>query len=153
MNKDTNLLAEAYRCIYEGVNDPVRQFASQAHEEWRKNYQQASGNVPRIKKNPSDGTEGDINVPFDKLHPDWQKENLAAGTAALNAVRRFPNDIEKGSEYIHNEWMKRNPKGDWNAAQHVPYQSLHEDEKEKDRVHYRTMASLTGKTQQQPQAN
>ena len=120
------------------------EFAAMAHEEWRKNYIAANGNKPRIKKN-SDGTEGDINVPFEKLHPDWQKENLAAGRAAEAAVRMFPNDIEQAAEHIHNEWMKRNPKGDWNAAQHVPYDQLSDEEKEKDRVHVRTMMKLMGK--------
>ena len=124
------------------AENAVQQFASMAHEEWRQNFD-PSGTKPRIKKN-SDGTEGDINVPFDKLHPDWQKENLAAGQAAEHAVKKFPDDIEKASEYIHIEWMKRNPKADYNAAQHVPYDQLSEDEKEKDRVHARTMMNLLG---------
>lgn len=124
------------------AENAVHQFASSAHEEWRQNFD-PTGTKPRIKKN-SDGTEGDINVPFDKLHPDWQKENLAAGQAAEHAVKKFPNDIEKASEYIHIEWMKRNPKADYNAAQHVPYDQLPEDEKEKDRVHARTMMNLLG---------
>ena len=121
----------------------VTQFASMAHEEWRKNFD-PTGTKERIKKN-SDGTEGDINVPFEKLHPDWQKENLAAGKAAEDAVKKFPDDIEKAAEYIHIEWMKRNPKADYNAAQHVAYDQLPEDEKEKDRVHVRTMMKLLGK--------
>jgi hypothetical protein len=124
------------------AEDAVSQFASMAHDEWRKNFD-PTGTKPRVKKN-SDGTEGDINVPFEKLHPDWQKENLAAGHAAEDAVRKFPNDIEKAAEYIHIEWMKRNPKADYNAAQHVPYAQLPEDEKEKDRVHVRTMMQLLG---------
>lgn len=124
------------------AENAVHKFASMAHEQWRHNFD-PTGTKPRIKKN-SDGTEGDINVPFDKLHPDWQKENLAAGQAAEHAVKKFPHDIEKAAEYIHIEWMKRNPKADYNAAQHVPYDQLPEDEKEKDRVHARTMMSLLG---------
>ena len=124
------------------AENAVHQFASSAHEEWRRNFD-STGTKPRIKKN-SDGTEGDINVPFDKLHPDWQKENLAAGQAAERAVKKFPHDIEKAAEYIHIKWMKRNPKADYNAAQHVPYNELPEDEKEKDRVHVRTMMKLLG---------
>jgi hypothetical protein len=122
--------------------DAVHQFASSAHEEWRQGYD-PSGTKPRIKKN-SDGTEGDINVPFDQLHPDWQKENLAAGEAAKKAVTQFPDDEEAAAEYVHAEWMKRNPKGDWNAEQHVAYDQLPEEEKEKDRVHVRTMKKLMG---------
>jgi hypothetical protein len=124
------------------AENAVQQFASMAHEEWRRNFD-PTGTKPRIKKN-SDGTEGDINVPFNKLHPDWQKENLAAGQAAEHAVKKFPRDIEKASEYIHIKWMERNPMADYNAAQHVPYDELPEDEKEKDRVHVRTMIKLLG---------
>ena len=125
------------------TENAVHQFASRAHEEWRRNYD-PTGTKPRIKKN-SDGTEGDINVPFDQLHPDWQRENLAAGNAAAEAVNKFPNDIEKAAEYVHIEWMKRNPKADYNAAQHVPYDDLPEEEKEKDRVLARTMMKLLSK--------
>jgi hypothetical protein len=120
----------------------VTQFASMAHEEWRRNFD-PTGTKDRIKKN-SDGTEGNINVPFEKLHPDWQKENLAAGKAAEDAVKNFPDNIEQAAEHIHIEWMKRNPKADYNAAQHVAYDQLPEDEKEKDRVHVRTMMKLMG---------
>ena len=123
--------------------NPVIAFATKAHDEWRRNFD-PTGTKERIKKN-SDGTEGNINVPFNKLHPDWQRENLAAGEAASQAVKQFPNDMEQAAEFVHNEWMKRNPKADYNAAQHVPYNSLPEDEKEKDRVHVRTMMQLMGK--------
>jgi hypothetical protein len=128
--------------IFESQTDPITQFASNAHEEWRRNFD-PTGTKPRIKKN-SDGTEGDINVPFEKLHPDWKKENLAAGHAAHHAVKHFGNNMEKAAEHVHNEWMKRNPKADYNAAQHVPYDDLSDDEKEKDRVHVRTMMRLMG---------
>jgi len=138
------MIREFINIVQSGIlaENAVQQFASMAHEEWRQNFD-PSGTKPRMKKN-SDGTEGDINVPFNKLHPDWQKENLAAGQAAEHAVKKFPDDIEKASEYIHIEWMKRNPKADYNAAQHVPYNELPEDEKEKDRVHARTMMNLLG---------
>ena len=119
----------------------VMQFAAKAHELWRNQHIKDKGDVPRVKKN-SDGTEGDINVPFHKLHPDWKKENIAAGHAALAATKKHPHDVEKASEHVHNEWMKRNPKADYNANQHKPYNELPEDEKEKDRVHVRAMSSL-----------
>lgn len=140
MRRLINLVESAQKLSESG--DAVRAFASKAHEEWRKGYD-PTGTKPRIKKN-SDGTEGDINVPFDDLHPDWQKENLAAGAAAKAAVEQFPDDEEAAAAQIHDEWMKRNPKGDWNAAQHVPYDQLPEAEKEKDRVHVRTMKELLG---------
>ena len=125
------------------AENAVTQFASAAHDEWRRNFD-PTGTKERVKKN-SDGSEGNINVPFEKLHPDWQRENLAAGRAAAEAVTKFPDDMEKAAEYIHIQWMKRNPKADYNAAQHVTYDELPEDEKEKDRVHVRTMINLMRK--------
>ncbi len=43
--------------------------------------------------------------------------------------------VESASSKVHEEWMKRNPKADYNADQHVPYSDLPESEKEKDRRH------------------
>jgi hypothetical protein len=138
IRKQLNMINESLAL----TEDPVSNFASLAHEEWRKNYD-PTGTKPRIKKN-SDGSEGDINQSFHKIHPDWQKENLAAGQAALEAVKRFPDDEERAAEFIHIQWMRRNPKADYNAAQHVPYEQLSDEEKEKDRVHVRTMKKLLG---------
>lgn len=144
---------EAAAAILKGTNsvinemsehDAINKFAADAHEEWRKGWIEANGNVPRFKKN-SDGSEGDINVPFNELHSDWSKENLAAGKAAAIAVTKFPNDEESAADFIHKEWMKRNPKTDYNAEQHVPYKKqLPENEKEKDRVHVQVMKKLLG---------
>ena len=134
--------------LNEGMgNDAVTAFASKQHDVWRKGFDPEGTGKERIKKN-SDGSEGNINVPFEKLHPDWQKENLSAGKAALQAVRKHPNDMESAADHVHKEWMKRNPKADYNAAQHVPYSELPEVEKQKDRDHVDTMKSLLGKKQQ-----
>jgi DNA gyrase inhibitor GyrI len=124
-------------------HDAVMQFASIQHDNWRNSFDPGNTGKERVKKN-SDGTEGNINVPFNKLHPDWQRENVAAGKAALMAIRKHKGNIEAAAEHVHNEWMKRNPKADYNAAQHVPYHELPEDEKEKDRQHVRTMSNILG---------
>ena len=126
------------------TENAITQFASAAHEEWRRSLPPDEQNVPR-ERSKNGGPKADINVPFDKLHPTAQQENLAAGQAAAEAVAKFSNDIEKAAEYIHIEWMKRNPKDNYTAAQHVPYDQLPEIEKEKDRVHVRTMMKLMGK--------
>ena len=61
----------------------------------------------------------------------------------LNCTRPFvvfrmatikPAALEAASNKIHEAWMGRNPKQDWNAAQHVPYTQLPEAEKDKDRA-------------------
>jgi len=124
----------------------VRQFAAKAHEDFRQGLPANEKNEPR-PRSKNGGPVRDINVPFDKLHPTAQQENIAAGHAALAAVKKHPhpNDIEDAADYIHKKWMERNPKDDFNAAQHVPYKDLPEDEKEKDRKHVRAMLSLKNK--------
>jgi len=122
--------------------------ASALHEQWRKGFDPEQTGKERIKKN-SDGTEGNINVPFHELHFDWKKENLLAGVAAKASVDKYPldEDLEKASDYIHEEWMKRNPKESWNAHQHVIYAELPDSEKEKDRVQVRMMKSFLQSSQ------
>ena len=146
---DDILLEQAYRSIYLQENNEaaaLEKFASDLHEIWRAGWikQNNGESLPRIKKRPT-GVEVDINVPFAQLDPDGRKENEEAAKAALQAVRQFPDDEEAASDFIHQEWMKRNPKGDWNAAQHVPYDALPEEEKEKDRVYYRKMKQSLGR--------
>ena len=69
-----------------GKDSIADQFGALAHEQWIKGLA-ASGHVgPRMKKT-SDGSDVDINVPWTSLHPDWKKENLAAGVSAYEAVR------------------------------------------------------------------
>jgi len=125
------------------AENAVQQFASAAHEAWRRSLPPNEQNEPRMRSK-NGGPKADINVPFDQLHPTAQQENLAAGIAAEQAVKKFPNDIEQAAEYIHIEWMKRNPQDDYNAAQHKSYDELPEIEKEKDRVQVRTMMDLLG---------
>lgn len=119
----------------------VTAFASRAHEDWRKDFDPEGSGKERPKKN-SDGTEGNINVPFNKLHPDWQKENLEAGRAAKEACEKYPDDDEKAAEHIHKKWMERNPRKDWNAEQHVPFNQLTKKEADKDRLHVSIMRGL-----------
>jgi len=150
MNNYNKLLNEIYSQLHENnETGALEKFASDLHEVWRNGWikQNNGQSVPRMKKG-STGEQVDINVPFAQLDPAWRKENEEAAKAALQAIKQFPNDEEAAADFIHQEWMKRNPKGDWNAAQHVSYESLPEDEKEKDRVHVRSMKSLTGSTTQ-----
>ena len=51
-------------------------------------------------------------------------------------------NMEKAAADVHTAWMERNPKQDWNAAQHVPYEELSETEKDKDREHVRLVQSV-----------
>jgi hypothetical protein len=73
------------------------------------------------------------NTDFVDLPADWQAENLAAAESALRIIL-IHHDLESASAALHEDWMQRNPKAAWNAAQHVPYAELPEDEKAKDRA-------------------
>jgi hypothetical protein len=66
--------------------------------------------------------------------PKWEKVAADMGIDS--------NGIEAMSSRVHDEWMKRNPKAEWNAAQHVPYEQLPEAEKSKDREHIQQMLVL-----------
>ena len=78
-------------------------------------------------------------------HPAWKKENFLAARAAEAAVKLFPDDLEGASEYVHEEWKKRNPKNPRNAYQHVPYAELSEYDKSSDRNQVRLMKEFKTK--------
>ena len=121
--------------------DPIVTFASLAHELWRNNYD-PTGTKPKITKT-GDGTESDINQPFDKLHPDWKRENLAAGKDVLDAIVKSKDD-ENAAEAIHAIWMHRNPMYEFNVPSPAPYNQLSDTEKEKYRVLVRLMKKILG---------
>jgi ribosomal protein L37AE/L43A len=145
---------------YEEIQQPnddhlVRTMASSLHDDWRKGrltsgtHGQADAVYePRVKPSGlDDGQDVDIAQHYDKLTPKWQAENKAAASAAISLVRQAVasgsslQQLSSGSgmevlaDKVHQAWMQRNPKADYNAAQHVPYASLPEDEKQKDRNH------------------
>jgi hypothetical protein len=109
-----------------------------------------------VVKVDGETVEVDIaNMSFEELPSDWQKDNLEAG---LTATRLVMNEIgkegsigvqqllaltseqlEKLGDAIHEAWMQRTEKGDWNAAQFVPYSELPREEQEKDLDHVRVV--------------
>jgi hypothetical protein len=133
----------------------VDAMASSLHDDWRKGrltsgVHGSPGAVYEPRMKPSgldDGLEVDIAQGYEKLTPKWQAENKAAAKVALDAVRNEMSSgadlaslgsgasLERLASVVHDEWMKRNPKADYNAAQHVPYEQLPEQEKQKDRDH------------------
>jgi len=123
---------------------------------WKKTKDQAF----IAKAQPSDivrvgeVVEVDIaNMEFTELPADWQKDNLEAGMTAarltMNAVGKegaidfdsllslSKEKLEELGDGIHEAWMERTEKGDWNAAQFVPYAQLPREEQEKDLDHVR----------------
>jgi len=93
------------------------------------------------------------NMSFTELPSDWQKDNLEAGKTAakltMGAISKdgsigidglmslTPEKLEELGDAIHEAWMQRTEKGDWNAAQFVPYAELPREEQEKDLAHVR----------------
>ena len=62
---------------------------SQLHEQWRVSYDPTGSGKPRMKNaSNSNSTQVDINVPWGQLNATWQKDNLSAGVAAVQIVRR-----------------------------------------------------------------
>lgn len=95
------------------------------------------------------------NMSFEELPEHWQKDNLEAGKTALALVIRriakegaigfdemmalSEEDREELGDEIHEAWMARTEKGDWNKDQFVPYAKLPRDEQEKDLKHVKVV--------------
>ena len=140
---------------YKGCSDDrmVDRMAGMLHDEWRRGRLKAGthGQPDAVYKScmkPSgldDGREIDIAQAHDSLAPKWQAENREAAAIAIWLVRREMSQgtgldemrsgsgLERLAADVHEAWMQRNPRADYNAAQHVPYASLPEAEKQKDR--------------------
>jgi hypothetical protein len=96
-------------------------------------------------------THVDINQPFGLLPPSWQVENEKQARSGLDVLRLMPHkDMEVWAEAVHNSWLSRRmeenngviPSWVIDANQHLPYEKLTEEEKEKDRVVVRTVLYL-----------
>lgn len=57
-------------------------------------------------------------------------------------LQQYPELLHKAGEEIHNAWMKRNPKQDYNAHLHIPYKDLSQNEQNKDLEHLYTVCDL-----------
>jgi len=119
----------------------VHYFAARSHDAWRRRLLKTN---PEQKGKPRMRLRGgvmvDVNQPWAKLHPSAQMDNMRAARDAYAAIRRFPNDREAASEYVHKCWIKRNKKDkSQSKALFKPYHSLPETEKDKDRAHVDNM--------------
>ncbi|WP_156767861.1 hypothetical protein [Candidatus Viadribacter manganicus] len=78
----------------------------------------------------------DINKPWASLDPRAKADNMGAAYDAFDAVKRFPDDREAASDYVHQRWMARN-KSDKSQPKALfkQYARLPEVEKDKDRAH------------------
>ncbi len=123
-------------------SDPIRDaaiehFAARSHNAWRKRFHEtnpAEKAKPRMRRRG--GVMVDVNQPWAKLHAKAKADNMRAARDAYDAVKRFPNDREAASAYVHECWIKRN-KGDASQPKALfkPYDKLPEVEKDKDRAH------------------
>ena len=129
------------------------------HESWRASRKKEDWTFePRIKKSKDEEwnkihntDEVDIaNTKFEDLPSNWQYENLEAAKVAIWLVfdklvsdwldeKKFNFDeIEKLSNIVHEEWLKRNQwvydKEYGNPTLAKPYEELPEEEKAKDRA-------------------
>ena len=122
--------------------DPVREaavdyFASRSHNAWRKKLLETNPEQrgqPRMRLRG--GVMVDINKPWASLDPRAKADNKRAAYDAYDAVKRFPDDREAASNYVHERWIERN-KGDKSQPRALfkAYARLPEVEKDKDRAH------------------
>lgn len=122
--------------------DPVREaavdyFSSRSHNAWRKRLLETNPEQrgqPRMRLRG--GVMVDINKPWASLDPKAKADNKRAAYDAYDAVKRFPNDREAASNYVHERWIERN-KSDKTQPKALfkPYARLSEVEKDKDRAH------------------
>jgi len=135
------------------TGDAIYDLAAVLHRDWRILYEadpktegdrREDGKKIRMKdyKNAEGMVIGKVNIndTFDKIKHTWREENLAAAKAALQAVRLFPHfwESDRAAAFVHDEWMTRTVKQDYNAHQFKPFHELSKLDKEKDRVHVRT---------------
>lgn len=142
----------------------VGQMAANLHDDWRKQHLQSGTHgqedavyKPRLRPSGEGDGEIDITQHYSKLTPKWQAENKAAAQTAINLVQNAMQQganlqalmagpqLEQLASEVHEAWMSRNPKADYNAAQHVPYAALPEPEKQKDRDHVLMAVKLLAK--------
>lgn len=115
----------------------VEYFSARSHDAWRKSLLETN---PEQKGKPRMRLRGgvmvDVNQPWEKLHAKAKADNKRAARDAFDAVRKFPNDREAASDYVHKAWIKRN-KSDATQPKHLfkPYSALSKVEKDKDRAH------------------
>jgi hypothetical protein len=124
----------------------------EVHEYWRtgieKQYESEGKpkDTERMRNQPG-YEKSNINVPFDKLTPEWKLDNVKAGALALDVVLSGKSssdaiDADAGARLIHAKWMQRNPLNENNAYNHKPFDELPENEKDKDRAHLRIASDL-----------
>jgi hypothetical protein len=126
----------------------VEYFAARSHDAWRKELLKTN---PEQKGKPRMRLRGgamvDVNQPWAKLHAKAKADNTRAAQDAFEAVRKFPNDREAASDFVHKAWIKRN-KSDPSQPKHLfkPYSALSKVEKDKDRAHVDNMKKAIAAT-------
>ena len=127
------------------------------HDRWREKRKQSNGTYkPKIKIliKKEDGIEHWYNQDylssldvlaiqdiakndFDHLHYKWKEKKINYTIDVIKTVKRMYaqdiKDLEDISSEVHKQWMANHPKNKTNMNQYVPYESLSEEEKEKDR--------------------
>jgi len=130
----------------------VEHFSARSHEAWRKTLLRTNPEQrgkPRMRERG--GLMVDVNQPWSKLHPKARADNKVAARDAYAAVKKFPNDREAASNYVHERWIARN-KGDKSQPKELfkPYAKLSKVEKDKDRAHVDNMKKAIAAVSKRP---
>lgn len=130
----------------------VEYFSARSHDAWRKHLLETD---PKQKGKPRMRLRGgvmvDVNQPWSKLDPRAKADNKRAARDAFDAVKKFPNDREAASDYVHKRWIVRN-KGDASQPKALfkAYARLPEVEKDKDRAHVDRMKAALAAVTKRP---
>jgi hypothetical protein len=117
------------------IYDCARNAAADLHQKWREEYIVNNGNVPRMKDTP-DG-KVDINVPFDQVHPMYQKANLVMATFVMKMIHLYHyEDARVYYRLIHDFWLQENTYAQKGPLD-VPWDDLPKIEQDKDVVVYK----------------
>ncbi len=131
------------------IEAAVEYFASRSHDAWRRQFHKTNPKeraLPRMRMRG--GKMVDINKPWRDLDPKAKADNKVAAYAAYAAIEKFPNDREKASDYVHEQWIKRN-RADPSQPKDLfkPYAALPDVEKDKDRAHIDRMKAALAAVQ------
>lgn len=151
MENDIKDRINFHREIHRKIISAGRAFPKLAHEEWRKNYD-STGTIAKMKLT-QDGTETNINVPFENLHKEWVRDNIESFKAARRAYMifyRIPHRTEEESirmlemagKMIYEEKIRRRFRLNKSSNDSMNYDLLSEEEKEKNRLHIKILKKL-----------
>lgn len=120
--------------------DKIKHSASeQSHSNWREEYNashegysdctcvRTTRDKAYIEKHGTD--QVDINVDYHLLPQDFKREHSKIGKIVADYIIQHKhmapgNLLWRGAKHLHGEWLKSNPKQDWNCHYHTHFKKM-----------------------------